>query len=88
MQSIYTTLDAYQAGFLTLKNHFPDLIEQSSKVVFSFTATYTLYHDIADYNAGAVVEALRLAMAVKSQKSRIHSMRKNNDYVIRQEVKR
>lgn len=88
MAAIYTTLDAYQAGFLTLKNHFPNFIEQGSKVVFSFSATDGLYRDIADYNAGAVVEALRLALAVKTLKSQIHSLRKNKDYVIHQEVKR
>jgi len=88
MEKIFTTLDAYTAGFLTLRHHIPSLIEQGNKVVFAFTVTDTLYSDIADYNAGAVVEALRLALAVKTLKSQIHSLRKNKDYVIRQEIKR
>ena len=84
----YTTLDAYQAGFLTLRKHIPKFVEQGSKIVFSFTASDELYHDIADYNSGAVVEALRLALAVKTLKSQIHSMRKNKEHVFREEVKR
>lgn len=76
-QSMYTTLDAYQAGFLTLREHIPKLIEEGTKIVFAFAATNELYNDLSAYNRGAQVEALRLAVAVKSLKSRIHSMRRN-----------
>ena len=31
---VYTTLDSYQAGFLTLKGHIPDLIKQNEKIVY------------------------------------------------------
>jgi hypothetical protein len=58
----YTTLDAYQAGFLTLK---------------VFTQSDDLLRGLADYNAGAVVEAARFAFSIKTLKSQIHSMRKN-----------
>lgn len=79
----YTTLDAYQAGFLLLRNHIPELIEQNQKIVFSFTLNDQLFKDLSDYANGAMVEASKLAFAVKSLKSRIHSMRrdKGNFYV-------
>jgi hypothetical protein len=73
----YTTLDAYQAGFLTLKGHVPKLIEQGSKIIFSFSIDEIFFGDLAAYNSGATVEALKLAIAVKTLKSQIHSMRKN-----------
>jgi hypothetical protein len=79
MEKIYTTLDAYLAGFLTLRHHFPNLVQQGNKIVFSFSGTDALYQDIQEYNAGAIVEALRLAMAIKTLKSQIHSLRKNKE---------
>jgi len=77
-EKIYSTLDAYQAGFLTLRGHAPDLIPQGNKIVFVFPGTDRLYGDLSDYNGGATVEALKLAIAVKALKSQIHSMRRNN----------
>lgn len=75
----YTTLDAYQAGWLTLKGHSPKLINQNGKVVFVFILTDTLLKDLADYNNGAVVEASRFAFAVKTLKSQIDSLRRNKE---------
>lgn len=78
-EKIYTTLDAYQAGFLTLKKHIPDFIDQQGKVVFVFIQSAELLRDLTDYNAGAVVEASRFAFAVKTLKSQIHSMRREKE---------
>lgn len=75
----YTTLDAYQAGFLTLRKHTPDFIDQQGKIVFVFIQSAELLRDLTDYNAGAVVEASRFAFAIKTLKSQIHSMRKNKE---------
>ncbi len=76
---VYTTLDAYQAGFLTLKKHTPDFIDQQGKIVFVFTQSDQLLQDLADYHAGAVIEAVRFAFAIKTLKSQIHSLRKNKE---------
>lgn len=79
MERIYTTLDAYQAGFLTLKGHIPELIQQGDKIVFAFNASDDLYKAIAEYNNGAKVEASKLALAIKTLKSQIHSLRRSKE---------
>lgn len=79
VEKVYTTLDAYQAGFLTLRGHTPDFIEQGNKIVFVFSTSEKLLKDLTDYNSGAMVEALRLAVAVKSLKSQIHSLRRGKE---------
>lgn len=63
---LYTTLDVYQAGFLTLRSFIPKLIEQWDKVVFAFDASESLYQAITEYNAGAMVEAERFALVIKN----------------------
>lgn len=78
---VYSTLDAYQAGWLTLKGHTPQLVNQSEKVIFIFTLSESLIKDLSDYNAGALVEASRFAFAVKTLKSQIHSMRRNKEEI-------
>ena len=74
----FTTLDAYLAGFLSLQGFLPELIqEKTNKIVFAFDFSEKLHQAIIEYNSGACVEASRLALAVKTLKSQIHSMRKN-----------
>ena len=80
-EKVYSTLDAYQAGFLTLRGHTPNFIQQGEKIVFVFSGTDCLFRDLSDYNSGATVEALRLAIAVKSLKSQIHSMRRSKEEI-------
>ena len=75
---VFTTLDAYIAGFLRLQGHVPDLVPQNGKVVFSFSATEELYHDLMRYSSGTLVEARSFAFAVKQLKSEIHSQRRDN----------
>jgi hypothetical protein len=79
---IYTTLDSYQAGFLSLKGHIPELREQNGKVIFVFTHSDALLKSLLDYNNGAMVEASRFAFSIKALKSQIHSMRRDKDYGI------
>jgi hypothetical protein len=78
-ERLYTTLDAYQAGFLTLRGFTPKLVDQSSKIVFVFTQSDDLLEELANYSSGAVVEAVRYSFAIKTLKSQIHSMRKNKE---------
>jgi len=59
-QNVFTTLDAYLFGYLTLKGFIPRLIEQGDKVVFHFDASGELYKAISEYNSSAKVEALKL----------------------------
>ena len=78
-ENIYSTLDSYQAGFLTLRGHTPKLIEQGNKVVFVFTSNKKFYKDLSDYNNGAMVEADRFALTIKSLKSQIFSLRRRKE---------
>jgi hypothetical protein len=59
-ERVYTT-DAYQAGFLTLKGHFPELIEERNKIVFAFVLTDGLLKSLSDYSNGALIEASKFA---------------------------
>jgi hypothetical protein len=77
---VYLTMDAYTAGFLSLRDHTPSFIQQDSKVVFSFVANEKLFSDLSDFNNGAVIEASRLVFAIKTLKSQIHTMRRNKEY--------
>jgi len=85
---LYTTLDAYQAGFLSLNGFIPKLIEQGDKVVFCFQAGSELFKAISEYNGGALVEASRLAFAIKTLKSQIHSLRREKGNYIGREERR
>ncbi len=78
-ERFYTTLDAYQAGFLTLKGFTSQLVNQNGKIVFVFIQSDELLQKLADYSTGAVVEASRFAFTIKTLKSQIHSMRKGKD---------
>ena len=85
MDNTFTTLDAYLAGFLTLNGFTPKLMqEKENKIVFAFEVSDELHKSITEYNAGAFVEASRLAFAVKTLKSQIHSMRRDKEksYVV------
>jgi hypothetical protein len=75
----YTTLDAYQAGFLNLKGHSPQFVNQQEKIVFVFKLDEALIKDLSDYNSGALIEASRFAFAIKTLKSQIHSMRRGKE---------
>ncbi len=79
---IFTTLDSYLSGYLTIRGFIPKLIEQSEKVVFAFNSSDALYQAISEYNNGAIVPAYQLALSVKTLKSQIHSLRRNKEYEI------
>lgn len=76
---VYTTLDAYQSGFLTLKGLIPRLVDQNGKIVFTFSQSDELLKALTDYNSGAFVDASRFSFAIKTLKSQIHSLRKNKE---------
>jgi hypothetical protein len=79
LKRTYTTLDAYQAGFLTMQGFTPRLVDQNGKIVFVFNQSVELLRELADYSAGAVVEAARFAFVIKTLKSQIHSMRREKE---------
>jgi hypothetical protein len=85
--NLYSTLDAYQAGFLTLNGFTPKLVDQNGKIVFVFIQSDELLQELADYNRGAVVEAARFAFTIKTLKSQIHSMRRNNENIFTSIIK-
>lgn len=78
-EKVFTTLDAYTAGYLFLNDFTPELIQQGNKVVFYFDATEELYQAINNYNSGAIIEAVRFALAIKNLKSQIQSARNNKE---------
>jgi Domain of unknown function (DUF5659) len=78
-EQLYTTLDSYVSGFLTLRGFLPKLVDQNGKIIFVFNQSDELLRSLADYNTGAVVEAARFAFAIKTLKSQIHSIRRNKE---------
>jgi hypothetical protein len=85
-QERWTTLDSFVSAFLVTRGFQPVLVPQygnSSKIAFSFPATPKLYQALNEYNSGALIEASRFALTVKSLKSQIFSMKmseeKDND---------
>ena len=80
-EKVYTTLDAYQAGFLNLKGHIPELVEEQNKIVFAFRLNEALLKSLSDYNNGALIEASKLAFAIKALKSQIHSLRRGKEEI-------
>ncbi len=77
MEKVYTTLDAYQAGYQQLKGHSPKLTRQADNIVFVFEATDAFFRDLAEYNGGALVPASAFAMTIKALKSQIISLKMN-----------
>jgi hypothetical protein len=77
----WTTLDSFVSGFLATQGFQPSLISQNGnkKIAFSFPATPELYKALNEYNNGALIEASRFALTVKSLKSQIFSMKTNNE---------
>jgi hypothetical protein len=85
-EKFYSTLDAYQAGFLTLRGYSPKLVDQNGKIVFVFIQSDELLRVLAEYSAGAVVEAARFAFSIKTLKSQIHSMRREKENTWQKEI--
>lgn len=77
---IYNTLDAYLAGFLTLHEFTPDLISENAKILFSFQDSKELQDTLKKYYSGERVDALQYAIAIKGLKTRIFSLRRNNEH--------
>lgn len=75
MRKNYTTKDVYQAGFLILRAFNYEIIRHEDKFVFAFNASNVLYQAIAEYNSGAIVEAVCFALVVKNAESQILSAR-------------
>ena len=80
-EKVYTTLDAYTAGFLSLKGHTPTLVEQGEKVVFAFLASEKLFKHLSAYANGEKIEASKLAFAIKNLKSQIFSLKRERGKV-------
>jgi hypothetical protein len=84
----YSTLDSYVAAYLVLRGHRPNLIDQGQKVVFAFSENDALYNALADYNSGAIVEALKFAFIIKQLKSQIFSRRDKDGFKGQEKQKR
>jgi len=77
MKKVFTSLDAYLSGYLTLKEFTPKLINQGDKVIFSFNASDELYNAISEYNSGALIEGVRFALIVEDLKSQVFLLKNN-----------
>ena len=77
-QRLYTTLDAYRAGFLKLRGNEPVLLKQEDKVVFAFPVTITLLKHIDEYENGAMVDAFKYSLTIKSLKTEIYTLRNSH----------
>lgn len=75
----YTTYDAYLAGYLALKGYSPRLqLQSNNRVIFNFTESPNLQSEIMNYNSGAIIEAVRFTLSIKSLKNQIFSMKMEN----------
>ena len=72
---IFSTLDAYRAGYLTLTGHSVRFQKDGQKIVFYFSNSDKLRAHLKDYENGAKVPAIEFARAVKELKSQICIMR-------------
>ena len=79
MENGFSTLDSYLAGFLTLQGHQPTLVDQGGKIAFIFPLTAALRRSLDDFNSGALVKASAYVFEVKSLKSRIFEVRRQNE---------
>ena len=77
---MFSTLDSYLAGFLSLQGHQPSLIDQNGKIAFAFPQTEDLRRSLAEFNSGVMVKANAYAFEIKSLKSRIHEMRREEGF--------
>lgn len=77
-KSYFTTLDAYQAAFLTLHNHTARLRKSGNKYVFVFEHSPYLESDLQSYYDGEEINALKFTMAIKGLKTRIFEERNNS----------
>jgi len=75
----YTTLDAYTAGWLSLRGFQPRFIVQNSKVVFLFQDSTEIQHALLELESGALVDALRLIRTVKYLRSQIYRLRREKE---------
>ena len=76
MKNDYKTLDAYLSAWLILQGFDPTLINEGTKVVFSFPPSKRLYDAITRFNAGATVEVSRFVLTVKNLKAQIFSRKR------------
>lgn len=67
----FTTLDVYVAGFLRLRGHEPDLVEDAvtRRVLFTWPQTPELLRDLVEYRRDVPVGALTLSYAIKDLKA-------------------
>lgn len=72
----YSTLDAYVAGFLSLKGHAPSLVDQGGKIAFVFPLTADLRRSLDEFNSGSMVKASAFVFEIKSLKSQIFEVRR------------
>ena len=76
LENDYRTLDVYTSAWLTLQGFTPTLINEGSKIVFSFPSSKKLFDAISKFNDGATVEVARFVLTVKNLKAQIFSRKR------------
>ena len=69
----YRTLDVYTSAWLILQGFTPTLINEGSKIVFSFPSSNKLFEEISRFNDGATIEVAKFVLTVKNLKAQIFS---------------
>jgi len=69
----YRTLDVYISSWLILQGFNPTLINEGSKILFSFAPSKNLFEAITKYNSGATIEAAKFVLTIKNLKAQIFS---------------
>jgi len=72
----YRTLDVYTTAWLILQGFTPRLINEDSKIVFSFPASKKLFEEMSRFNNGATVEVARFVLTVKNLKAQVFSQKR------------
>jgi len=81
MKMEYTTLDAYQAAYLTLRGLPVSYILQNGLIVFSFSETKELREALRDYMNGAEVPVFQFVTRVKMLRGQVHNRKGSSENI-------
>jgi len=74
MEKNFESFDAFPFAYLVVVLGItPTLVRRSDKLLYAVPASDTVLKALRDYNAGAVVDALRFSAAVKSLRSQLRT---------------
>lgn len=78
-QRLFTTLEIYLAGFLTLQGISPKLEVKNGRVIFTFPASDQLYRLMDLYNSNTNVAIADFVTTVKTLRGKMLSLKESID---------